>query len=125
MKRVIRSSTTIQAAREVLMKSDDGLFEVVKSRGVGYKNTPWEGLDVISNGDADRFVVDIRLDSSNEDMNGPDEPVKFKYYDVEVAHGMSMKRETLEDTARYIEVLQSALDFAKKIKESDLLYKRR
>ncbi len=125
MKRYVKSSTKIQAASgDVVMKSNDGLFEVVKTSGVGYKDTPWEGLEVRSLGDAEEYVVEIRLMSSYEDFTGPDKPVKYKYYGVEVAHGMRSRRESLDETARYIEVLQSALKFARKIEQSDIISKR-
>ena len=117
MKRYIRA-----AAGDVIMKSDDGLFEVIERQGVGMAKTPWKGLTVKSYGDAYKYVVEVRLHQfGNPDFNG--EPVDLKYDDVEVAHGMSMREETLEDTERYIEVLQSALDLAKKIKDSDILVK--
>lgn len=124
MKRYIRSTTNIEADTEVLMKSDDGLFELVKRSGVGREDTPWEGLQVVSNGDAKDCVVEIRLQSSWEDFNGPDQPVKYKYYDVEVAHGMRSRKETLDETERYIEVLKSALDFAREIKDSEYIVER-
>lgn len=122
MKRYIKSSENIVADREVVMKSDDGLFEVVKRQGVGVHDTPWTGYEVKSLEDASDHVVEIRLRSSRwPEFNG--EPVEIHYNDVEVAHGMRSKVDTLEDTARYIEVLQSALEFAKQIKESDIIDK--
>ena len=120
MKRLIQSSTV----SDVIMKSDDGLFEVVERSGVGMNRTPWTGLDVISHGDAEKHVVDIRLRSVPAAFKGPENPVTYKYDDVYVSHGMRMSSDTLEDTARYIEVLQSALEFAKKIKESGILESR-
>ena len=120
MKRYIRSSETITSNQDVVMRSDDGLFEVVTRHGVGINNTPWTGYEVKSLGDANEHVVEIRLRSGRwPEFNG--EPVEIHYNDVEVAHGMRSKVDTLEDTARYIEVLQSALEFAKQIKDSDII----
>ena len=121
MKRYVYSTTNIRYSNQVLMRSNDGLFELVRTSGVGVKDTPWEGLEVISKGDAKKHVVEIRLDSDWENFNGPDHPVKRTYRDVEVAHGMRMVKDSLEDTERYIEVLKSALDFARKLKNSEFI----
>ncbi len=123
MKRYIRNFENITAEQDVVMRSDDGLFEVVKRQGVGVNNTPWTGYEVKSLGDADEHVVKIRLHSSGWPKFEGD-PIEIHYNDVEVAHGMRSKGDTLEDTARFIEIMQSALDFAKKIKDSKIIEKR-
>lgn len=122
MKRYIRNFENIAAEKNVVMRSDDGLFEVVKRHGVGVNDTPWTGYEVKSLGDASDHVVEIRLRSGSwPEFEG--KPIELHYNDVEVAHGMRSKVDTLEDTARYIEIMQSALDFAKKIKDSDIIDK--
>lgn len=101
----------IKAATDnTVLKSDDGLFALVKDSGVGMNDTPYEDLEVRSFGDADKFVVEIRFDRTHHRFNG--EPVQYKIKSAYVAHGMSGNKETLDDTVRYIEVLESAVDFA-------------
>lgn len=98
-----------------LLKSSDGMFELVKIEGVGMNNTPYTALAVKSSGLAEKHVVEIRLSSDFPDFNG--DPVKYSYYGVEVAHGMRSVMDTLEDTQEYIDVLQSALSFAYKVED--------
>ena len=86
---------------------------------VGINNTPWSGYQVVRTGDADRFVVDIDLVVASQDFVG--QPVQIHYYDVRVRHGMSYRTEDLNDTERYIEILHEAVDFARKIKDSDII----
>lgn len=114
MKRVIRAAK----ATESIMQSRTGMFELVREEGIGMNDTPWKGLEVRSYGPAEKHVVQIRLERANHpDFNG--EPVEYQYRDAEVAHGMRMQKDTLEDTREYIEVLEEAVDFAEDI--NDLL----
>ena len=92
-----------------------GDFTLVKESGIGVSDTPYEELRVISEGAAEKHVVEVRLESDYQPFNG--QPVKYKYYGVEVAHGMRTKRDSLADTAEYIQVLQDALDFAKLVEK--------
>lgn len=109
MKRLVRA-----ASGKVLFS--DPYFSLVEDSGIGINNTPWEGLYVISKGPAEKHVVEIRLKTKGfPDFNG--EPVTYQYSDVEVAHGMRSTSDTLEDTEEYIEVLEDAVAFAKKIKK--------
>lgn len=121
MKRFVRQN--ILSDSSVVMESPDGLFKLIKTSGVGMNKTPWEGYEVRSFGDAKEFVVEIRLRSSWESFDGPDAPVKYTYHDLYIAHGMRSSIESLDETKRYIEVLQSALEFAEKIKASDIITK--
>lgn len=98
-----------------LLKSSDGMFELVKVEGVGMNNTPWTGLRVKSSGLAEKHIVEIRLHSNYPDFNG--DPVKYSYRGVDVAHGMRSRVDTLEETQEYIDVLQSALSFAYKVED--------
>lgn len=109
MKRLIRA-----ASGNVLF--EDPYFSLVEDSGIGINNTPWEGLKVISKGLAKKHVVEIRLHTKGSPgFNG--EPVTYQYSDVEIAHGMRSTSDTLEDTEEYIEVLEDAVDFAKRIKK--------
>ena len=104
---------------DVVMRSQNNLFVLIKRSGVGINNTPWSGYQVVRQGDAERFVVDVDLVVASQDFVG--QPVQIHYYDVRVRHGMSYRVEDLEDTERYIEILKEAVDFAKKIKNSDIV----
>lgn len=124
MKRMIRSSRNIRASvyGDPIMESKAGYFSLVETSGTGINRTPWTGYAVISGPEAKKYVVDIRLDQNNVDMNGA--PVQFTYRNVYVAHGFGPNIESLEETAQYIEVLQDALDFAYEIKDSDIISRR-
>ena len=111
MKRYIKASAY---EKEVIAESKDGMFTLVKEKGEGRENTPWEGLAVLSNGLAEKHVVEIRLKVSNfPEFNG--EPVRYEFKGVYISHGMRNVMDTLDETEEYIEVLQSALDFAKEM----------
>lgn len=95
---------------------EDPYFSLIEDGGIGINDTPWEGLRVISKGSAKKHVVEIRLKTKGSpDFNG--EPVTYQYSDVEVAHGMRSTSDTLEDTEEYIEVLEDAVAFARKVKK--------
>lgn len=113
MKRVIRAAK----ATESIMQSRTGMFELVSMEGIGMNDTPWKGLEVRSYGPAEKHAVQIRLVTANHpDFNG--EPVEYQYSEAEVAHGMRMQKDTLEDTREYIEVLEEAVDFAESIDDA-------
>lgn len=85
-------------------------------------DTPWYGLTVKTKegSPAYKHVVEIRLNSMGTsphytDFNG--EPVTFQYSDAYVAHGMRSKMDTLDDTEEYIDVLEDAVDFARRVNE--------
>lgn len=105
--------------REVIFSEGD--FTLVKSTGIGVEDTPWTGLEVISDGNADKHVIKIRLISCMPRYEG--KPIFYKYYRVEVSHGMRVKPDTLKETEEYIESLKEALAFARRveryIKEND------
>ena len=109
----------VKASREggsdSLLKSADGMFELIMQKGVGVNNTPYTSLSVRSSGLAKKHVVEIRLISNWVDFNG--DPVEYTYRGVEVAHGMRMQADTLDETQEYIEVLQSALSFAHEVED--------
>lgn len=90
-----------------------GDFTLVKESGVGMNNTPWEGLKVISEGAADKHVVEVRLVSDYQAYDG--KPIKRRYEEVYVSHGMRSQSDSFADTAEYIQVLQDALEFAKRV----------
>lgn len=95
---------------------EDEMFAFVKDSGVGVKDTPWEGLEVISKGLAEKHVVSIRLNTKgNPRFEG--EPIKFEYKDCYISHGMRGRADTLDETAEYIDVLEDALDFANRVNE--------
>ena len=98
---------------ETIMKSDDGLFEFVKKtgtkKGEDDEEIPWVNFDVYSKGAAEKHVVRISLGIYGSNFVDP------WYQYVEVNHGMRMRRDTFEDTEEYINVLTSALKFARQI----------
>ena len=98
-----------------LLRSNDGMFELVKVEGVGMNNTPYTALQVRSSGLAEKHVVEIRLQSSWGKFEG--EPFTYSYYGVEVAHGMRSVIDSLKDTQEYIDVLESALSFAYEVED--------
>lgn len=100
---------------EELLRSNNGNFVLVTNSGTGVQNTPWEGLEVKSEGLAHKHVVEIRLTSKFPKFEG--QPVHFTYYPngTEVAHGMRMTTDSLKDTEEYISVLQEAVEFVPEI----------
>ena len=105
MKRLIKAATE----NEVILSST--YFDLVQRHGVGMQNTPYTSLEVISNGEAYKHVVSIRLESKWEDFNG--EEVHYTYYPerTNISHGMRSSSDTLAETQEYIDVLESALEF--------------
>ncbi len=94
----------------------EGDFTLVKESGIGVNDTPWEGLKVKSSDAAEKHVVEVRLyRAGNPSFDGT--PVKYKYDPerTEVSHGMRMCSDSFADTEEYIEVLKSALAFAKRV----------
>ncbi len=96
----------------------EGDFTLVKDSGIGVNDTPWEGLKVKSSDAAEKHVVEVRLSSvGNPRFDGT--PVKHRYDPerTEVSHGMRMCADSFADTEEYIEVLKSALAFAKRVND--------
>lgn len=109
MRKVI---TCASHSRETIF--EDEYFDFCIEHGIGMKDTPWTGLKVKSKGLAKEYVVEIRLvDKGYHPFDG--EPVVYKYYDVEVAHGIRGRRETLDETREYVTVLEDAVDFAERV----------
>ena len=100
---------------ETLKVSDNYNFRLCKRDSIGINDTPYEELLVKSENLADKYVIEIRLESDYHDFNG--QPIKYTYYDVYIAHGMSSRKESLLDTKEYVEVLNEAIDFAYKVKD--------
>ena len=97
-----------------------GNFILRKIEGVGANDTPYEELDVKPIGLAEKHVIDIELNYRGVyPFNG--EPVKYMYDDVEVKHGMRMKKDTLAETKEYIDVLNEALDVAFEVQKYCIL----
>ena len=93
-------------AREVIREFENFTLEHIT--GVGNNDTPYEQLNVRSKGLAEKHVVEVRLDYRGcHEYNG--EPIKFRYCDVNVSHGMRMKKDTLAETQEYINVLKEAI----------------
>ena len=111
MKRVIRASVT----NEVIFENE--FFSFVRTSGIGRNDIPWTGLEVRSKGLAEKHVIQVRLNSEGwHDFETEDEVV-YTYSDAYVSQGMRMKSNSLEETEEVIEVLQSAVDFAREINE--------
>ena len=100
--------------REVIFTEGD--FTLVKESGIGVQNTPWEKLSVISERNANKHIIEIRLDPyGSPRFEG--KPVKYTYGPdaVEVSHGMRTKKDTLAETEEYIEALKEAVTFARRV----------
>lgn len=102
--------------REVIFAEGD--FSLVKENGIGIQDTPWEHLRVISEGNAEKHVIEVRLDPyRSPKFEG--KPVKYTYGPnaLEVSHGMRSKKDTLAETEEYIEALKEAVIFAKRVQK--------
>ena len=96
-------------AREVIKEFKNFVLEHIT--GVGANDTPYDELEVRSIGTAKKHVVDIRLNYRGF-YRYEGEPVFYMYNEVEVAHGMRMKKDSLAETKEYIDVLTEAIDVA-------------
>lgn len=90
-------------------------FKFYETGGVGIEDTPYTRLEVESKGLAKKHVVEICLFSDCPGFNG--KPVQYRYNpnETDIRHGMRMKRDTLDETLEYIEVLKDAVEFAKHV----------
>lgn len=110
MKRVIRASAY---DNDMIFEDENYIFK--KEHGTGVNDTPYYGLAVREKDGslADKHTVQVRLSSNYPRFEGT--PVGITYRGAYVAHGMRGVTDTWDDTEEYIEVLQDALDFAKKV----------
>ena len=97
--------------REVIFSNSNFVFFMYS--GVGINDTPFESLRVASIGDADKYVVEVRLNSNMLVFTG--EPVCYKYKDAIVSYGLSSRQYTLEDTKNLINILQDVVEYAERI----------
>ncbi len=97
--------------REVIFSNSNFVFFMYS--GTGVNDTPFKSLRVASIGDADKYVVEVRLNSNMLVFTG--EPVCYKYKDAIVSYGSSSRQYTLEDTKNLINILQDAVEFAERI----------
>ena len=106
MKKYIKASNSISS----LLKSNDGMFELVKVEGVNrHDNTPFKLLETRNYGLAKKHMVEVKV-------HGQGSPVQC-YSKVEVAYGLRGRADTLEETQEYIDVLESALSFAYEVED--------
>lgn len=98
--------------REVIFSEGD--FTLVKSTGIGVEDTPWTMLEVISDNNAAKHVIEIRLIPHGMPRY-EGKPIFYKYEGAQVSHGMRMKSDTLKETEEYIESLKEALAFARRV----------
>lgn len=95
-------------------------FILRRIQGVGANDTPYDELEVKSIGLAEKHVVEVRLNyRGTHEYNG--EPIKYIYSEVEISHGMRMKKDSLAETGEYIEVLKEALDVAFEVQKYCIL----
>lgn len=94
-------------------------FILYRDEGVASNNTPVDGLVVKSIGLAEKHVVDVDMDSFNNEYNGT--PIKYKYSKVYVRHGMRGRQDTLAETKEYIDVLNEAIDVAFEVQKYCIL----
>lgn len=106
--------------RELIFTDGDfSLYLNTWEKGEGEDKKEYQDLQIKIDGLASKHVVDVRLD-----YHGFREvSTKRKYYNVYVSHGMRMTQDSLAETQEYIEVLQKAVEFAKRVetycKEND------
>ena len=97
--------------RETIFSNSNFIFFMYSS--VGTNDTHYKALEVASIGDADKYVVEVRLNFKMPSFIG--EPVQYKYTDAVVSYGLSSRHCTLDDTKNFITILQDAIEFAERI----------
>ena len=97
--------------REVIFSNSNFVFFMYS--GTGVNDTPFESLSVASIGDADKYVIEVRLNTDIQAFTG--KPVQYKYKDVVVSYGLQSRQYTLDDTKNFINILQDAIEFAERI----------
>ena len=98
--------------RETIFSNSNFVFFMYS--GIGINDTPYKALEVASIGDADKYVVEVRL-NFNKIPAFTGEPTLYKYIDATVSYGLSSREYTLEDTKNFITILQDAIEFAERI----------
>jgi hypothetical protein len=101
-----------------IKKFDNFILQYVE--GIGVRDTPYQELRVKSVGLADKYVVEVRLNSARV-YSYEGELVKYEYNNVYVSHGMRMVSDSLAETQEYIEVLKEALDVAFEVQKYCIL----
>lgn len=101
--------------RTIIMNSKNGNFTLCKREGVGINDTPYTQLEVLSNGDAEKYVVEIRLNSDMPSYDG--KPVKFSHSDCHISYGLRNIILSDSDIKEFINVLNEALEFETKIRD--------
>jgi hypothetical protein len=97
---------------------DEVIFTVgdftLKTKERNEEDTTYQTLVVKTDGLAKKHVVEVRLDWVFFKLEGRERQL---YDNVYVSHGMRGQTDTLTDTQEYIEVLQQALEFAKRTEQ--------
>ena len=102
--------------KEPIISSSNGNFILCKREGIGINDTPYTQLEVVSVGDADKYVVEIRLNSIGiPDYNG--KLIKYTYNECYISYGMRSVQNTFSDIKAFINVLNEALEFSYKIND--------
>ena len=101
--------------RTTIMCSKNGNFTLCKREGVGMNDTPFTQLEVISSGDAEKYIVEIRLKSDMPSYIG--KPVKYSHSDCNISYGLRNIVLNDSDIKEFIEVLNEALEFETKIRD--------
>lgn len=99
--------------RETIFSNSNFIF--FKYSGIGVNDTPFESLSVASIGDADKYVIEVRLNTDIQAFTG--KPVQYKYHDAVVSYGLQSRQYTLDDTKNFINILQDAVEFAERINQ--------
>ena len=89
--------------KEVIFSKGD--FALERHWGIGKQDIPWDKLEVISTGAADKHIISVRLNTINymhleEDAEGNILPFRY-IYDITgtyVNHGMRMCSDSLVET---------------------------
>lgn len=92
-----------------------GEFELYEIESTGINNTPYHTLEVRSTGIAKKHIIEIRLNRVNVAYNG--EPVKHKFYDIYVSHGIRGETDTLTESLACANAIIAAVNAAFEIQK--------
>ena len=102
--------------REVIFTEGD--FTLVKESGIGMRDTPWESLRIISDDNAEKHAIEIRLDSYRS-PNFEGKPVKYTYGPdaVRFSLGVIKRKYSLAGYEEYFKALEAAVAFVRDVQK--------
>ena len=94
-----------------------GDFELYHEEFTNTNGVEVSNIEVKSKGNAEKHVIEIRLNGSLYLDEPNAKKGKYKYSSVYVSHGMRCKTDTLTETKEYIDALTDALNVAFEIEK--------